>query len=204
VSVLTIARNFGADIVNPCPAFYTIIPIQLEARGNAMLNKKCLGAVILAATVVSSTAMADDRGVNTAVGAVIGAAIGHNTGGRNGAIVGGVLGAAVGNSISRNDRSYNNGGYYDNRSNGYYDNRSNGYVDTRASYYDNRDSYYQSAPVYVQESRPVYYQPQPTYYYTQPSEVVYVSGGGGYYDGYRGRHGHGRHGYGRHDYGYDR
>jgi hypothetical protein len=184
------ARDFGQDIVNTCPALYAIIPIRLGARGNAMLNKKCLGAVLLAATAVSSAAMADDRGMNTAVGAVLGATIGHNGGGRNGAIVGGVLGAAVGNAISTNDRS-NNRGYYDNRSD-YYDNRSSGYVDTRATYYDNRNTYYEPAPVYVQESRPVYYTPAPSYYYSQPTEVVYVdSGRGGYYDGYRGHHGYG-------------
>ena len=53
-----------------------------------MLNKKVFGAVLLAATAVSSTAMAQDRGANTLVGGLIGAAIGHNTGGRDGAIVG--------------------------------------------------------------------------------------------------------------------
>jgi hypothetical protein len=180
------ARDFGHDIVNTCPALYPIIPIQLEARGNAMFNKKCLGAVILAATAVSSGAMADDRGTNTAVGALLGAAIGHNSGGRDGAIVGGVLGAAVGSAISTNDRSYNAG---------YYDNRNSGYYDTRATYYDNRSSYYQPAPVYV-EPAPVYYAPAPRYYYNQPSAVVYVgSSRGDYYDGYRGR-GHGHHGYG--------
>lgn len=180
------------------------------AKGNAMLNKKCLGAVMLAAAAVSSTAMADDRGVNTAFGAVIGAGIGNSTGARNGAIIGGLLGAAVGSSISTNDRSYN-GGYVDNRSSGYVATR----VDTRATYDDNRDgrdyrdsrdSYYsEPAPVYVQESRPVYveqsravyYQPQPAYYYSQPyysqpSTAVYVGVGGGYRDGYRG-HGHGHH-----------
>jgi uncharacterized membrane protein len=74
-----------------------------------MLNKKCFGAVILAAAAVSSTAMAQDRGANTAVGAVLGAAIGGTAGGGGGALVGGVLGAAVGNSVSgHDDRRYYN------------------------------------------------------------------------------------------------
>ena len=193
-----------------------IIPIRLAAKGSAMLNKKCLSAVMLAAAAVSSTAMADDRGVNTAFGAVIGAGIGGSTGGRNGAIIGGLLGAAVGSSISTNERSYNNG---------YGEYRSSGYADTRATtYYDNdgnrdsydnrnsRDGYYsQPAPVYVQdartvyveESRPVYYQPQPAYYYSEPhyrqtyysepSAIVHIGvGGSGYHDGYRGHNGHRR------------
>ena len=50
-----------------------------------MLNKKCFGAVILAAVAVSPSAFAGDRGVNTAVGAVLGAAIGHSAGGSGGA-----------------------------------------------------------------------------------------------------------------------
>ncbi|MBC7456036.1 MAG: glycine zipper 2TM domain-containing protein [Massilia sp.] len=185
-----------------------------------MLNKKCLGAMMLAAALVSSTAMADDRGVNTAFGAVIGAGIGNSTGARNGALIGGLLGAAVGSSISTNDRSYSNGGYDDYRGSGYVDSRA-----TTTTYYDNRDSrdYWDSrdyrdsrdaydsqpAPVYVQDSRtvyveqsrPVYYQQQPVYYYnqpyySQPSAAVYVGvGGGGYRDGYRGYNGHG-HGHG--------
>jgi hypothetical protein len=135
-----------------------------------MLNKKCLGAVILAAAAVSSTAMADDRGVNTAVGAVIGAAIGHNSGGRDGALVGGVIGAALGNAVSTGDnRSYNGG------------------------YYDNRGSYYRQAPVYVEARSyaPAYYEPRqviytpPVRYYQQPA-VVYVNPGRGHY-GHHGR-----------------
>src|SRR4030081_3698690 len=111
------ARRFANAIVESCPNTSVIIPVLVAVKGNAMLNKKCLGAVILAATAVTSTAMADDRGVNTAVGAVLGAAIGHNTGGRGGAIVGGVIGAALGNAVSTNDRGYNQGGrgYYQER-----------------------------------------------------------------------------------------
>jgi hypothetical protein len=147
-----------------------------------MLNKKCFGAVMLAAAAVSTSAVASDRGVNTAVGAVLGAAVGHNFGGRDGAIVGGVLGAAVGNSVNTNDRR----GYRDNRG---YDNR--GY-DNRG--YDNRGynrgytqvSYYEPAPVYYAA---------PRRYYREPA-VVYV-------EPRRGHHGYG-HGYGhRHDR-YDR
>jgi hypothetical protein len=192
------ARDLGQAIVTSCPALYSIIPISLEARGYAMLNKKCVGAVILAAMAVSSTAMAQDRGTNTVVGGLLGAAIGHSAGGRDGAIVGGVLGAAVGNSLATNDR---NNGYYDNRG-GYY-NSPNTYYENRDSYYDNRGSYYQPAPVYVQPA-PVYVQPAPVYYapapryYSQPSAVVYVGGGRGYYDGYNRGYG-GRGGWGGHD-----
>lgn len=111
-----------------------------------MFNKKCFGAVLLAAAAVSSTAMASDRGVNTAVGAVVGAAIGHSAGGRDGAIVGGVIGAALGNSVStRDDRRY-----YDNR----------GYASVQ---------YYQPAPVYVEQPRPVYVEQR---HYHRPEVVV--------------------------------
>jgi Glycine zipper 2TM domain len=135
-------------------------------EGNAMLNKKLLGAVMVAAVAVSSAAVADDRDFNTVAGAVVGAAIGHSTGGRNGAIVGGVIGAAVGNSIRTNDGYYNGGGY--------------------------RGSYYQPAPqpVYYQQApQPVYYQPapQPVYYapaprYYGPPAVIYVQPRGFHHD----------------------
>jgi hypothetical protein len=131
-----------------------------------MLNKKCFGAVLLAAAAVSGTAMAQDRGMNTVAGAVLGAAIGHGVGGRDGAIVGGVMGAAVGNSISTRDDYYR-------------DNR--GYAS--ASYYAPAPAYVESRPVYV-ESAPVYYDaPRPVYYespryYRQP--VVIVEQGRGY------------------------
>ena len=59
-----------------------------------MLNKTVLGVVTLAAAAISSTAMADDRGFDTAAGAVVGAAIGAGTGSRNGARIG--LGQADG------------------------------------------------------------------------------------------------------------
>lgn len=115
-----------------------------------MLNKKCFGAVILAAVAVSPSAFAGDRGTNTAVGAVLGAAIGGSAGGGTGALVGGVLGAAVGNSIStRDDRR----GYYDNRG-------GRGYGSV----------HYGPAPVYAQP-RPVYYE-APRYY--RPPTVVYT------------------------------
>lgn len=142
-----------------------------------MLNKKCFGAVILAAVAVSPSAFAGDRGTNTAVGGVLGAAIGASVGGGGGALVGGVLGAAVGNSLSSNDdhRYYNNRGY------------------ASVDYYNQpRPVYVQPRPVYV-EPRPVYVQPRPVYveqrYYSEPA-VVYVE-----------RRGH-RHGWGHRDRGY--
>ena len=147
-----------------------------------MLNKKCLGAVMLAAMAASTTAMADDRGLNTLAGAAVGAAIGHNSGGRNGAGVGGLVGAAIGNSLSTGDRGYYNSGY----------------VETRASY--GQPVYYaQPEPVYYEQPRVVtYVEPRPVYYaprYYGRSEVIYVERGYGYHGyhgdhGYRGHHGH--------------
>jgi len=132
------------------PGITAIIPIHAREKGKAMLNKKCFGAVILAAVAVSPSAFAGDRGTNTAVGAVLGAAIGGSAGGGTGALVGGVLGAAVGNSIStRDDRR----GYYDNRG-------GRGYGSV----------HYGPAPVYAQP-RPVYYE-APRYY--RPPTVVYT------------------------------
>jgi hypothetical protein len=124
---------FGADIVTSCPSALLIIPIPVEAKKEiAMLNTKIVGAVaIIAATAFSSTAIASDRTVNTAVGAVAGAMIGSSTHHRNGALAGAVIGAAVGSSLSsNNNRSYNDG-YYDNRS-GYY---NSGYDNVRAVAY---------------------------------------------------------------------
>ena len=146
-----------------------------------MLNKKCFGAVILAAVAVSPSAFAGDRDTNTAVGAVLGAVIGGTAGGGGGALVGGVLGAAVGNSLSGHDgRRY----YGNNR----------GYASV---------NYYQPAPVYYNQPRPVYYeQPRPVYYeqprYYRAPAVVYVAPRGYRDDGYY--RGHGRH----HDGGWDR
>jgi len=144
-----------------------------------MLNKKCFGAVILAAVAVSPSAFAGDRGTNTAVGAVLGAAIGGTAGGGGGAIIGGVLGAAVGNSLSSHDdrRYYNNRGY------------------ASVNYYQPAPVYAQPRQVYYEEPRPVYYD-QPRYY-SAPT-VVYV-GQRGYRD-----HGWDR-GHGRdHNRGWDR
>jgi hypothetical protein len=158
----------------------------LRQKEKAMLNKKCFGAALLAAAAVSTTAMADDRGVNTAVGAVVGAAIGHGAGGRNGAIVGGVLGAAVGNSLSSRDDYYRgNRGY---ASVNYYD-QGPEYVESRPVYVEQRPVYVESAPVYYEAPRPVYY--EAPRYYSQP-EVI-VTGGGYYGRGEhwdRGHHGH--------------
>jgi hypothetical protein len=138
-----------------------------------MLKNKCIGAMLLAAAAVSSTAMADDRGVNTVVGALAGAAIGGGVGGRNGAIVGGVIGAAVGNSARTNDDYY-----YRNRGYAYSGGYSNGY-------YQQAPAYVESRPVYV-ESRPVYVGPQRYYYDARPDVVVVERGRG--YDHDRGWH----------------
>lgn len=125
-----------------------------------MLNRKCFGAVLLAAAAVSGTAMADDRGMNTAVGAVVGAAIGHSAGGRDGALVGGVLGAAVGNSISTRDDYYRgNRGY------------------ATATYYSPAPAYVESRPVYYEAPRRVYY--DAPRYYREP--VVIVEPGRGHH-----------------------
>jgi hypothetical protein len=132
-----------------------------------MLKKKCIGAMLLAAAAVSTSAMADDRGVNTVVGALAGAAIGGSVGGRDGALVGGAIGAAVGNSVRTNDDYY-----YRNRGYAY----SSGYS----------GGYYQSAPAYV-ESRPVYVE-SPRYSYNSRPDVVVVERGRGYHDHDRGWH----------------
>ncbi len=55
--------------------------------------------VITAALLFSANLYADNKVLETAVGAGIGAAIGNEVGGRDGAIVGGVVGAVVGASI---------------------------------------------------------------------------------------------------------
>jgi len=151
-----------------------------------MLNKKCFGAVLLAAAAVSSTAMAQDRGANTVVGALAGAAIGGSAGGRDGALVGAAIGAAVGNSVRTNDDYY------------YRDRGNYGYSN---SYYSG--NYYQPAPaaVYV-ESRPrYYYEPRPVYVESRP---VYVESRpyydrGHYYD--RGGRYYGDHDRGGRDHG---
>lgn len=119
-----------------------------------MLNKKCFGAVLLAAAAVSSTAFAQDRGVNTAVGALAGAAIGGSAGGRNGALVGAAIGAVVGNSVRTNDDYYGrNRGYA--RSNGYYESGySSGYYAAPAPVYVEQPAYYYDArPVIVSSNR---------------------------------------------------
>ena len=61
-----------------------------------MFTTKFIGALIIAATAVaSSSAMADDRGVNTVAGAVSGAAIGPSPHSRPGALGEGGTGAAA-------------------------------------------------------------------------------------------------------------
>lgn len=72
-----------------------------------MLHKKWMAVALLATAAVSTTASADNRGVNAAVGAVLGAVIGNSVGGQDGAVVGGVLGAVVGATASSGrDRDY--------------------------------------------------------------------------------------------------
>ncbi|WP_296943901.1 YMGG-like glycine zipper-containing protein [uncultured Massilia sp.] len=177
------------------PDVVTIIPIPVAAEGKAMLKTKCFGAVLLAAAAVSSTAMASDRGVNTAVGAIAGAAIGGSVGGRDGALVGGAIGAVVGNSVRTNDdyyyrdRGYVSSGYYPS---GY----SSGYS---SGYYQPAPVYVQPRPVYV-ESRP-YYAPPPAYYYDRRPGVVVIDRGGRGWDRHdRGwdRHDRGHGGWGHH------
>lgn len=122
-----------------------------------MLNRKWIGVALLAAAAVSTNAMADSRGVNTALGAVAGAVVGNVVGGQNGAVLGGVLGAVVGASVSDHDR--------------------------RDRYYDGRrysDARYR-APVYARPA-PVYVRPgYRNGYYHEPRRVEYVRYGRDYY-----------------------
>jgi hypothetical protein len=168
------------------PGVVEIILIPVEAKEKAMLNKKCFGAVLLAAAAVSSTAMAQDRGANTVIGALAGAAIGGSAAGRDGALVGAAIGAAVGNSV-RTDDDY----YYRSRGNAY------GYSN---NYYSG--GYYQPAPaaVYV-ESRPrYYYEPRPVYVEARPYyDRGHYYDRGRYYDrGDRGYRDHDRGGWDHH------
>lgn len=72
-----------------------------------MLNKKWISIAVLASAAFSTSAMASDRGVNTALGAVLGAVIGNSVGGQNGTVIGGVIGAVAGASLSsHDDRDY--------------------------------------------------------------------------------------------------
>ncbi|MFJ7565613.1 YMGG-like glycine zipper-containing protein [Herminiimonas sp. NPDC097707] len=104
-----------------------------------MLHKKWIGIALLATaavstTAISTTAFADNRGVNTALGAVVGAVIGNSVGGQDAAIIGGVLGAVVGASASGHDDRY--------------------YGRRQAQvYYQPQPVYYQPAPV---RARPYY------------------------------------------------
>ncbi|MES2026580.1 MAG: YMGG-like glycine zipper-containing protein [Pseudomonadota bacterium] len=98
-----------------------------------MLHKKWIGIALIATAAVSTTAFADNRGINTALGAVVGAVIGNSVGGQNGAIVGGVLGAAVGASASGHGDRY--------------------YGRQPQAYYQAPPNYYRPAPAYA---RPYY------------------------------------------------
>lgn len=89
-----------------------------------MLNKKWVGIAVLASAAFSSSAIASDRGVNTALGAVLGAVIGNSVSGQNGTVIGGVIGAVAGASLSsHDDRDYRR----QSRAYGGYDGRSQGY-----------------------------------------------------------------------------
>lgn len=59
---------------------------------------KLLNVALTAAILFSPALYADNKTLETAVGAGIGAAIGNEVGGRNGAILGGAVGAAIGSS----------------------------------------------------------------------------------------------------------
>ena len=107
-----------------------------------MSNRKWIGVALLAAAAVSTNALADNRGLNTALGAVVGAVIGNTVGGQNGAVVGGVLGAVVGASASGRD---------DRRDDRRYDRQ-----------YDRR---YSNARY---QAPPVYYRPAPVPVYARP------------------------------------
>jgi uncharacterized protein YcfJ len=111
------------------------IGFSQRQKESIMSHKKWIGIgiVLLATAAVSTTAVADDRGINTALGAVVGAVIGNSVGGQNAAIIGGVLGAVVGANASDHD-----GRYYGRR---------------QSQVYYQAPSYYGSAPVYA---RPYY------------------------------------------------
>lgn len=100
-----------------------------------MLNKKWVGIVVLASAAFSTSAMASDRGVNTALGAVLGAVIGNSVGGQNGTVIGGVIGAVAGASFSsHDDRDYRR----QSQAYGGHGGRSHGYREP---------TYYRQAPV---------------------------------------------------------
>jgi len=125
-----------------------------------MLHKKWIGIALLATAAVSTTASADNRGVNAALGAVVGAVIGNSVGGQDAAIIGGVLGAVVGASASgghRDDRNYGRDqthGYH--QAQPYYQQR--GYHQAQPHY--QRQGYYHAQPYFQQQG---YYQAQPYY-----------------------------------------
>jgi uncharacterized protein YcfJ len=100
-----------------------------------MLHKKWIAIAVLASAALSSTAFADNRGINTALGAVVGAVIGNSMGGQNAAVVGGVLGAVVGASVS----GHENAPYYGRQRQTYYQPQT----------YYQAPTYYRAAPVYA-------------------------------------------------------
>lgn len=134
-----------------------------------MLSVKWISVVVLAGAAISTTAFADERGVNTAIGAVVGAAIGNSFHGRDGAIVGGVIGAVVGASAS----GYREAGY----------NSQPRYVAQPVVY---------AQPVTYYRPAPVYYGPRPVYvasYHRENERYRHYDNDRRDYD----RHGDGRH-----------
>lgn len=139
-----------------------------------MLNKKWVGIAVLASAAFSTSAMANDRGVNTALGAVLGAVIGNSVGGQNGTVIGGVIGAVAGASLSSHDDRDGRG--YRRQSQAYgYGGRSQGYREP---------TYYRQAPVRSQpryQDRYAHRQVVQRHDYRDTRRVEYVTYGRGSY-----------------------
>jgi hypothetical protein len=146
--------------------------IRKELQELNMLSKKWMTAVVLIGAAMSTTAFADERGVNTAIGAVVGAVIGNSVHGRDGAVVGGVLGAAIGASAN----TYGGPRYY------------------------NESRTYERPVVYAQPA--TYYRPAPAYDNPRPVYVAgYYGGHDRYYEDHDAyRHGHDRRDYDRREH----
>ncbi len=115
----------------------SLVPSNLWSRP-FRTYKKWLCVALLAASMISQVAFADDLGLDIVVGAGIGLVIGSVVGGRDAAIVGGLIGAAISATAGeRIESSYS---------------------------YGPPPVYYVPPPVYYQ-SVPVYYQPVPVYSY---------------------------------------
>lgn len=120
-----------------------------------MRHKKWMAMALLATAAVSGTAFADNRGVNTALGAVVGAVIGNSVGGQNAAVVGGVLGAVVGASVSGSgNHNYGSPGRY------------------QSQVHYQAPGHYRSAPVYVQPNYRGAYSSHDAYRYQRNTHRV--------------------------------